>query len=217
MITLPLACLGVASDQGNRIGSVISGFTQQRVQDLENQSIIELAGESIDVERVDAVIRAAIQQSKWDANTLKAGSIVATLNSRNHQAVVSILYDSKAYSITYSDSTNLRYDGENIHRNYNKWVNALDIKIRQGLRKTRIDEQYAVAEKEDGAGSGIKKIQPIEPVTKKSQGLDVIPEPDIGERQTISQRLKRLKAIRDEDLISDEEYNSKRKVILEEL
>jgi hypothetical protein len=46
-------------------------------------------------------------------------------NLRRHQAVVEILFDTESYSITYLDSTNLKYDGAEIHQNYNSWVRNL--------------------------------------------------------------------------------------------
>ena len=57
------------------------------------------------------------------------------LNVRSHQAVVSIPYTAKAYSILYKDSSNLKYDeaAQTIHENYASWIQRLDGAIRSRL------------------------------------------------------------------------------------
>ena len=42
-------------------------------------------------------------------------------------------HKNKNYSINYKDSTNLDYDGTNIHRNYNGWIANLDRAIKTQL------------------------------------------------------------------------------------
>jgi hypothetical protein len=44
-----------------------------------------------------------------------------------------IKYNTKSYSIEYKDSQGLKYDGTNIHKNYNSWVMNLDNRIRAQL------------------------------------------------------------------------------------
>ena len=61
------------------------------------------------------------------------GLIEASINVRTHKATVSIPYSAKGYSIEYKDSVNLGHKGNNIHRNYNKWVTLLDRDIQQEL------------------------------------------------------------------------------------
>jgi hypothetical protein len=48
-------------------------------------------------------------------------------------AKVDVKYDTKTYNITYKDSSNLEYDGKNIHKNYNGWIQNLDNGIRAQL------------------------------------------------------------------------------------
>jgi hypothetical protein len=66
----------------------------------------------------------------WEENS---GYILATLLVRNHVASVDIRYDPERYFITYNGSTNLNYDGLNIHPNYNKWVRNLNRTIQLEL------------------------------------------------------------------------------------
>lgn len=72
-----------------------------------------------------AITRAGVALG-WEMKTVKPGNIVGTLKPRTHIAVVDITYDTKTYSITYKDSTNLKYNGEKIHKNYNSWIKNLD-------------------------------------------------------------------------------------------
>ena len=57
----------------------------------------------------------------------------AYFSLRDHRAVVTVIYDTKSYSIKYKDSSNLNYDGKSIHKNYNGWVENLDKAIRSNL------------------------------------------------------------------------------------
>ncbi len=69
----------------------------------------------------------------WRMKKVKPGHIIGTLYIRKHMAKVDIKYSTKAYSITYRDSENLKYDGSSIHSNYNGWVQNLDRAIRREL------------------------------------------------------------------------------------
>ena len=53
------------------------------------------------------------------------GLMRGVLNIRDHQALVDIPFDSQRFSIRYAGSSNLNYDGTNIHPNYNSWVQNL--------------------------------------------------------------------------------------------
>ena len=66
---------------------------------------------------------------------VKPGEIIGTLNVRSHQAIVTIPYTSKTYSILYKDSSNLKYDADKqtIHGNYAGWIQRLDGAIRSRL------------------------------------------------------------------------------------
>jgi hypothetical protein len=87
---------------------------------------------------LDDVTRAIVQAGAglgWDMRVAKPGQIVGTLRLRSHTAIVDIPYTSSSYSILYNSSQNLNYDvGKNqIHKNYNSWVQNLDKAIRNRL------------------------------------------------------------------------------------
>lgn len=69
----------------------------------------------------------------WRMVPQTPGQIEGMLALRDHRAVVTVIYDTKSYSIKYKDSSNLNYDGKSIHKNYNGWVENLDRAIRNNL------------------------------------------------------------------------------------
>lgn len=82
-------------------------------------------------------VRGAILQAGaslgWQMKIVRPGLIVGTLYVREHMATVEIPYDRRTYSILYRDSSNLDYDGANIHSNYNGWVQNLSNAINARL------------------------------------------------------------------------------------
>ncbi len=69
----------------------------------------------------------------WQMKEVEPGHIVGSLFLRKHSAVVDIPYSTSSYSIVYKDSTELKYDGTNIHSNYNGWIQNLDRAIKASL------------------------------------------------------------------------------------
>jgi hypothetical protein len=69
----------------------------------------------------------------WQMIMVEPGHIEGRLFLRTHSAIVDIPYSTESYSITYKDSTELKYDGTNIHSNYNGWIQNLDRAIQGRL------------------------------------------------------------------------------------
>ena len=88
------------------------------------------------LEAVTKTIKQAGVGLGWQMQDVKPGQIEGKLFLRRHIAVVDIVFDTKAFSIRYKDSTNLKYDGTNIHKNYNGWVQNLERAI---LAQTSLD------------------------------------------------------------------------------
>lgn len=91
--------------------------------------------------KLDDVTKAIVQAGSglgWNMNVVKPGQIVGTLRLRSHTAIVDIPYTTSSYSIIYSSSQNLNYNPakNEIHRNYNGWVQNLDKAIRARLSAT---------------------------------------------------------------------------------
>jgi len=79
-----------------------------------------------------AIVRAGTALG-WNMQVTKPGQILGTLNLRSHEAIVDVNYSQTSYSINYKDSKNLNYDGTNIHKNYNGWIQNLDRGIKAQL------------------------------------------------------------------------------------
>jgi hypothetical protein len=97
-----------------------------------NQSQIVTA-RPVSMAEVEQAIRQAGVSLGWQMVPKAPGHIEGTLLLRDPRAVVDIGYNTKTYSIKYKDSSNLSYDGTNIHSNYNGWVQRLDNTIRARL------------------------------------------------------------------------------------
>lgn len=82
-------------------------------------------------------VKAAIVQSAtnrgWTIEETSPGVLIAKINVRSHFAEVEIPYSNKYYSIIYLNSVNLKASDGKIHRNYNRWVNNLNVDIQRAL------------------------------------------------------------------------------------
>jgi hypothetical protein len=85
------------------------------------------------MQTVEAAILKAGGALGWTMVQKEPGRIEGVLALRGHKAVIEVLYDTKSYSIKYKDSVDLDYDGKNIHKNYNGWIENLDRAIKSNL------------------------------------------------------------------------------------
>ena len=78
-----------------------------------------------------AIMRAGLTLG-WQVTPREPGKLEAVLILRTHRAVVEITHDTKAFNITYKDSSNISYDAERktVHSNYNGWIQNLEKGIR---------------------------------------------------------------------------------------
>lgn len=106
-----------------------------QIYEVKNAQVPNPSGKGLTLEQVRKEITAAGVAAGWQITDAKPGEIIATLNIRSHQAVVSIPYTTKDYSILYKDSSNLKYDAQakTIHPNYAGWIQRLDGAIRSRL------------------------------------------------------------------------------------
>ncbi|WP_295891987.1 hypothetical protein [uncultured Vibrio sp.] len=84
-------------------------------------------------EQVKSAIVDSAMNRGWVVQDVTAESLSASITVRSHTAKVSIQYSEKYYSITYVSSTNLKASDGKIHRNYNRWINNLDVDIQKKL------------------------------------------------------------------------------------
>jgi hypothetical protein len=122
-----IACVVLAAVVGCRGGG--------QIYQVKDAPIQTATGKVPSIEEVQKAIIAAGAGLGWQMAVAKPGEIIGTLNVRSHQAVVSIPYTVKSYSILYKDSSNLKYDADKqtIHENYSGWIQRLDGAIRSRL------------------------------------------------------------------------------------
>ncbi len=105
------------------------------IYEVKSAPVPSPSGKELTLEQVRKEIMAAGVAAGWQMTDVKPGELLATFNLRSHQAVVSIPYTTKDYSILYKNSSNLKYDAEakTIHQNYAGWIQRLDGAIRSRL------------------------------------------------------------------------------------
>lgn len=113
------------------IAALATACTAQ-VSQVENAPVTSTTG-NVTMEQVrNAIIQSGVSLG-WQMKEVEPGHIVGTLFLRNHMAQVDIPYNTKAYSIQYKNSSNLKYDGTTIHSRYNVWVEHLNRAIKNHL------------------------------------------------------------------------------------
>jgi hypothetical protein len=103
------------------------------IHNVKDAPVAVPTGKTATMAGVEQAIYRAGNGLGWQMKTEKPGLIVGTLYLRTHTAVVDIPYTEKSYSILYKSSVNLDQQGDNIHKNYNGWVQNLDSAIRRQL------------------------------------------------------------------------------------
>lgn len=111
---------------------IFAGCGRNPVMNIEGSPIAVSSGKTT-MDKVKGAIISAGTRLGWQMKPVADGHMVATLFLRGHMAQVDIKYTTESYSITYKDSSNLKYDGTNIHKNYNGWIQNLDRNIRVAL------------------------------------------------------------------------------------
>ncbi|MGH8642629.1 MAG: hypothetical protein ACRET6_13030 [Burkholderiales bacterium] len=94
------------------------------VYNVESRAIV--SNKPVTAKDVEGAIVRAGAALGWQMVPKGPGSMEGTLVLRTHRAVVDVNYDAKNYSIKYKDSEDLKYDGTNIHKNYNGWIQNLE-------------------------------------------------------------------------------------------
>jgi hypothetical protein len=114
--------------------TALIGCTIHPIYNVKGAPIEDLGATPYTMDDIEKAIRRAGALLGWRMQAVRPGLIVATIQwGRGHIAVVDVTYDTKTYDITYKDSTNLDYNGTEIHRNYNYRVQELDKGIRAQL------------------------------------------------------------------------------------
>lgn len=102
------------------------------IKNLESQPVPTNIKSADDVKKA---IKMAGVSLGWVITENGSNTLKGVLNLRSHQAVISIPYSIKEYSLIYKSSVNLDYDAEekSIHNNYNGWIQNLNNNIQVQL------------------------------------------------------------------------------------
>jgi hypothetical protein len=133
-----------------------------------------------------AIINAA-QTQHWQVTAESEGALSARYQKSDYMAKIAIKYAPTYYSINYADSRRMRYDGRTIHPTYNRLIKALQAGIVKNLKAGNFAAQ---------AGSSA-------------------PASATGPEDELRRKLLKIKALYEEGLITKDEYDAKRKSIIE--
>src|SRR5690606_5931810 len=117
-------------------------FAAPKVLDLVDVPVpLTLEGKTLTKDQVKAAIIAGARDRTWipTMHPEKKDTIIASVLVRGkHYAEVEISYSASAYSITYRNSRELKYnpDKGTIHKSYNGWINLLSNSIQVRLNQS---------------------------------------------------------------------------------
>lgn len=117
--------------------TLVAGCRTAAIYNVHGASITAPQEKPLTSEEIKGAIIRAGNGLGWKMIPDRDGHILGTLLLRSHAAVVDIDYTPSAYSITYKDSTDLDYDGKNIHNNYNGWIQNLEKAINAQIASER--------------------------------------------------------------------------------
>lgn len=84
-------------------------------------------------DKVKEAILLAGKERNWIMTQVKSGVIEASYVPRGHSVRIRINYTAKSYTINYVSSDNMKAGDGKIHKNYNRWVNNLDVDIQSNI------------------------------------------------------------------------------------
>ena len=113
--------------------AALAACTIQPLYNVKGAPVETPGGKPPTMAEVEKAIVRAGSALGWKMQPVRPGVMVGTINLRRHTAIVDVTFDTRTYNITYKDSVELDYDGSNIHRNYNGWVQNLDKGIQAQL------------------------------------------------------------------------------------
>lgn len=124
----------------------------------------------------DGIMRGLLAKG-WTVGGESDQSIVASVSEGGHSARVVLQYDAQFYSITHIDSsTGLKYDGNTIHRRYNRWVD----KLREAINRAFLDTPTGFQPTETKApppAASPSTVPPSKPASAPLADEDFVPLP----------------------------------------
>jgi len=96
---------------------------------------IPLPAQQLSLAAIGDSIVLAGNRRKWRFGDQGPGHLKATYAERQFEAVVDVTFTQRAYSLHLDHSSGLRQQGDEIHHNYNRWVNQLSADIDKELTR----------------------------------------------------------------------------------
>ncbi|MGB5966082.1 MAG: SHOCT domain-containing protein [Sulfurimonadaceae bacterium] len=134
-----------------------------------------------------AIVNAA-QEQRWVVTAEGDGQLSATYHKSDYMAKIAIKYAPTFYTINYTDSKRMRYNGTSIHPTYNKLIKALQANIIRNLK----------------AGDFTTEA-----------GVTTVTDAPAKQEDDIRTKLVKIKKLHEDGLITKEEYDAKRKVLID--
>jgi hypothetical protein len=122
--------LALAAVGGVGLPTVSAAYAAPRSNQIENV-VNEPMPAGVSAAQAEAAVLQALSSRGWTVSKPSGGSVDATYARRDFSATINVAYSRTSYSITYKDSTGLKYDAAKgtIHPNYNKWIANLKLDI----------------------------------------------------------------------------------------
>jgi len=104
---------------------VVGGCRTAPIQNVSRAPLTTVSATKVTMADVSKAISTAGGRMGWVMQEVRPGELLGILTVRKHVAVVAITHDTSTFNIAYKDSQNLMHQGDEIHRNYNRWVQNL--------------------------------------------------------------------------------------------
>ncbi|MBF0460363.1 MAG: hypothetical protein HQL87_03115 [Magnetococcales bacterium] len=101
---------------------------------LHNVHQSPITNKELTLDQISQRIQKAGKDQGWSMEEKTPGKISGVLNRRTHVAEVVVSYSKESFDIDYAGSSQLKYDGQTIHKSYNQWVLDLERAIHDGMK-----------------------------------------------------------------------------------
>ncbi len=175
---------------------MLSGCSTKRAVHYTNIPIHSVSADKPTLAQIGKAIERGATSRRWKVASSNKGEVIVTIHRNGmhskYRIAVAVNFTQNSYSIRHKNSTpNLNYDGVNAHKKYNREVNVLKTSIDYELQTMSIHPMKS-------------EIIPQKPIQQKSE-------------RTVEEKLRTLKGLHTDGIITDKEYNTKRNKLIEEL
>ena len=113
--------------------AILAGCNAVPIRNIADAPVVTGSGKPATAEQVRGAIVSAGNGLGWTMTPTTPGLVTGHLALRGHSAIIEARYTRSTYSLLYKDSSNLGHQGDQIHKNYNSWIENLNRDIRAKL------------------------------------------------------------------------------------